>query len=106
MDIYAGGVPEDAFEGSDMDMSSSDSEAEEVGGHMPSYTWCLIFTPDPQFVIKTQSQPRADSHEGLNRQTDKDMPWHIHQASLWLHMGRRHTLEQRGLHVISLLCPS
>eukprot|EP00891_Asterochloris_glomerata_P002710 jgi/Astpho2/2710/fgenesh1_pg.00050_%23_25_t len=29
MDIYAAGVPEDAFEGSDMDMSSSDSEAEE-----------------------------------------------------------------------------
>ncbi len=36
MDIYAAGVPEDAFEGSDMDMSSSDSEAEEVGGHIPS----------------------------------------------------------------------
>ena len=30
MDIYAAGVAEDAFEGSDMDMSSSDSEAEEV----------------------------------------------------------------------------
>ena len=43
MDIYAAGVAEDAFEGSDMDMSSSDSEAEEVGDHMPPCTWRPIF---------------------------------------------------------------
>ena len=56
MDIYAAGVPEDAFEGSDLDMSSSDSEAEEVRGHMSSHTWCLILMPDPQIVTMAQSQ--------------------------------------------------
>ena len=56
MDMY---VPEDAFEGSDMDMSSSDSEAEEVGGHMPSYTWCLILTPNLQIVTMAQHVPSS-----------------------------------------------
>ena len=54
MDIYAAGVPEEAFEGSDMDMSSSDSEADEVGGHMPSFTWCLIPAPETQTVTHSQ----------------------------------------------------